>query len=231
MTTDTSSPTPAGSARAASGYNLARSGKTQSGVHIADLDDHRLRRVRTQPLGPGEIVDAQRLAVTVLVFAGSPDQEWLREFAATHLLSSTELPRLEQPGRISADPASEPADAQRGSMDCLTVGELRMDLDQMRVQLAGQPITLRRREFLLLKAFMEHPGRVLSREQLLEQAWGDSDWKGDRTVDVHVRRVRVKLGERAPQITTVRGFGYRFEPCEDKPTPPMTAARGRPRLR
>jgi DNA-binding response OmpR family regulator len=88
-----------------------------------------------------------------------------------------------------------------------------MDLDEMRVNLAGRPVEFTHQEFLLLKAFMQSPRRVLSRQQLLEQAWnGYEDWGAGRTVDVHVRRVRVKLGSEAPQIVTVRGFGYRFEP-------------------
>lgn len=65
-------------------------------------------------------------------------------------------------------------------------------------------------EFELLKYFVQHPGRVFSREQLLGDVWGYDYFGGTRTVDVHVRRLRAKLGESAGLISTVRNVGYRF---------------------
>ncbi|NNC41206.1 MAG: winged helix-turn-helix domain-containing protein [Acidimicrobiia bacterium] len=66
-------------------------------------------------------------------------------------------------------------------------------------------------EYELLRYFIEHQGRVWSREQLLAKVWGYDYFGGARTVDVHVRRLRAKLGgERASWITTVRSVGYRF---------------------
>ena len=66
-------------------------------------------------------------------------------------------------------------------------------------------------EYELLRYFIEHQGRVWSREQLLQNVWGYDYFGGARTVDVHVRRLRAKLGgERASWITTVRSVGYRF---------------------
>ena len=67
-------------------------------------------------------------------------------------------------------------------------------------------------EFELLKFFAGHPGRVFSREQLLSEVWGYDYYGGTRTVDVHVRRLRAKLGDAESLIGTVRNVGYRFDP-------------------
>lgn len=75
----------------------------------------------------------------------------------------------------------------------------------------GSPIHLTRREYDLLQFLCEHPRRVFSRAQLLQQVWGYDMVGTERTVDVHVRRLRVKLGECASVIATVRGVGYRLD--------------------
>ena len=75
----------------------------------------------------------------------------------------------------------------------------------------GKPVDLTYMEYELLRYFIGNPGRVWSREQLLSKVWGYDYFGGARTVDVHVRRLRSKLGEeRASWITTVRSVGYRF---------------------
>lgn len=80
-----------------------------------------------------------------------------------------------------------------------------------RALLAGEPMDLTYMEYELLRFLIQNPGRVWSREQLLKKVWGYEYYGGARTVDVHVRRLRAKLGEeRASWITTVRSVGYRF---------------------
>nr|WP_245356796.1 response regulator transcription factor [Paeniglutamicibacter kerguelensis] len=77
----------------------------------------------------------------------------------------------------------------------------------------GTPLNLTYKEFELLKYLAQHPGRVFSREQLLHEVWGYDYYGGTRTVDVHVRRLRAKLGTDHEQlIGTVRNVGYRFTP-------------------
>lgn len=77
----------------------------------------------------------------------------------------------------------------------------------------GSPLNLTYKEFELLKYLVQHPGRVFSREQLLHEVWGYDYYGGTRTVDVHVRRLRAKLGTDHEQlIGTVRNVGYRFTP-------------------
>jgi DNA-binding response OmpR family regulator len=99
-------------------------------------------------------------------------------------------------------PAREPA--------LLEIGELRIDTLALEASYLGQGIALTPREFDLLVFFAHHPGRVLSREELLRKVWG-YDYLGEtRTVDVHVRRLRVKLGEDHPVIETVTGAGYKL---------------------
>src|SRR4029078_8407917 len=78
-------------------------------------------------------------------------------------------------------------------------------------KVGGRPLDLTFKEFELLKFLAQHPGRVFSRQQLLQEVWGYEYYGGTRTADVHVRRLRAKLGpENETLIGTVRNVGYRF---------------------
>lgn len=95
--------------------------------------------------------------------------------------------------------------------DVIVYDDLTLNTATYQATLAGKPIDLTFMEYELLRYFVEHPGRVWSREQLLSSVWGYDYFGGARTVDVHVRRLRAKLGEqRASWISTVRSVGYRF---------------------
>jgi DNA-binding response OmpR family regulator len=90
---------------------------------------------------------------------------------------------------------------------------LELQLAAHDARLDGEPIALTYMEFELLKFLITHPARAFSREALLTSVWGYDFFGGERTVDVHVRRVRVKIGPRhAARLTTVRRVGYRWEP-------------------
>lgn len=90
-----------------------------------------------------------------------------------------------------------------------TFGPLVIDLARHEATVEDTEISLATQEWALLEAFVNNPGNVLSRQQLLDLAWG-TDWIGDpRTVDVHVRQLRRKLGDDLP-LATVRGIGYRL---------------------
>ena len=78
----------------------------------------------------------------------------------------------------------------------------------------GKPLDLTYKEFELLKFLAQHPGRVFSRDQLLSEVWGYDYFGGSRTVDVHIRRLRAKLGDLEGLISTVRNVGYRFNPSD-----------------
>ena len=93
----------------------------------------------------------------------------------------------------------------------LRLGLLTMDPLSHTVRIDGSRIELTLKEFDLLKLFLEHPGRVFTRDQLLERIWS-TDYMGEtRTVDVHIGTLRTKLGVCADYICTVRGVGYRME--------------------
>ena len=79
----------------------------------------------------------------------------------------------------------------------------------------GRPLDLTYKEFELLRFLAQHPGRVFTREQLLSEVWGYDYFGGTRTVDVHIRRLRAKLGDLESLIGTVRNVGYRFNVDED----------------
>jgi two-component system phosphate regulon response regulator PhoB len=96
--------------------------------------------------------------------------------------------------------------------DAVEIGGLRLDPATHRVTADGQPVSLGPTEFRLLHFLMTHPERVHSRTQLLDQVWGDHVFVEERTVDVHIRRLRSALEPTAHDrlIQTVRGSGYRF---------------------
>ena len=87
----------------------------------------------------------------------------------------------------------------------------------------GKPLDLTFKEFELLRFFATHPSRVFTREQLLSEVWGYDYFGGTRTVDVHVRRLRAKLGDLESLIGTVRNVGYRFNVYEDEIEEPVAA--------
>ena len=129
-------------------------------------------------------------------------------------------------------------------------GPLVLNLETYQASVAGRPLSLTFMEYELLKFLATHPGKVFTRETLLSRVWGYEYYGGARTVDVHVRRLRAKLGEEhANLISTVRSVGYRFGqsrwalwerchragrprprprpgPREARPPPPQRSGRG-----
>ncbi len=94
----------------------------------------------------------------------------------------------------------------------ISVGDLILDAEQHRLTIAGKSLDVSPTEFRLMQFFMSNPDKVYSRTHLLDQVWGRSVYIEERTVDVHIRRLRKILAEfgREELIQTVRGFGYRF---------------------
>ncbi len=97
-----------------------------------------------------------------------------------------------------------------GDAQVLALGPIRVDEAAYIATLSGEPLDLTYTEFELLRYLMSNPGRVLTREVLLSQVWGYDYYGGTRTVDVHVRRLRAKLGQFDWYVATVRNVGYRF---------------------
>ena len=95
--------------------------------------------------------------------------------------------------------------------DVIEYRELSLNLETYQASIAGRPLDLTYMEYELLKFLAQNPGKVFTREMLLNRVWGYEYYGGARTVDVHVRRLRAKLGEEhAGLIQTVRSVGYRF---------------------
>ncbi|MEG0052259.1 MAG: phosphate regulon transcriptional regulator PhoB [Comamonas sp.] len=92
----------------------------------------------------------------------------------------------------------------------VTVGTLELDASTHRVSYAGEALKLGPTEFKLLNYLLNHPERVHSRAQLLDKVWGDHVFIEERTVDVHVKRLREALGDAGAMVQTVRGVGYRL---------------------
>ncbi|MEV0252266.1 response regulator transcription factor [Nocardia sp. NPDC050712] len=92
----------------------------------------------------------------------------------------------------------------------IVTGDVRVDLTSRRVQVGGVPIVLTNKEFELVRVLVERPGAAVSRQQLMDQVWGDAFAAVSRALDVHMAALRAKLG-RPRLITTIRGYGYRWE--------------------
>jgi two-component system, OmpR family, alkaline phosphatase synthesis response regulator PhoP len=106
---------------------------------------------------------------------------------------------------------AEPVQAQT-----LQLGDLSIDLARHEVSVAGNPVSLRAKEFTLLTVFAQNPGIVLSRERLLTQVWGYDFYGETRTVDVHVNHLRDKIAGSGADIETLRGTGYKLVVAGDK---------------
>ncbi|SDS42995.1 winged helix-turn-helix transcriptional regulator [Microlunatus soli] len=124
--------------------------------------------------------------------------------------------------RLAMSPSGPTEDDQ-----LIHTGNIVIDEAGYSAKLNGQQLDLTYTEFELLKYLAQHPGRVFSRQQLLSDVWGYDYYGGTRTVDVHVRRLRAKLGpEYESVIGTVRNVGYRFVvPAEEAPAPSRIASK------
>jgi len=159
-----------------------------------------LREIRDEPM-------TRDLPVMVLTARGTEMDKLLGfEYGADDYLTKPFSPR-ELVARVKAlirrtRPSSE--------SPALDVGPLHVDPSAREAHFGGRTLKLTPREFDLLSFFAHHPGRVLSREELLRKVWG-YDYLGDtRTVDVHVRRLRAKIGGNLHGIETVTGAGYKL---------------------
>ena len=127
---------------------------------------------------------------------------------------------LEARLRLAVGRLAARRDADDPEAHVIRSGEVTVDDVMYTAKLGGRPLDLTFKEFELLKYLAQHPGRVFTREQLLQEVWGYDYFGGTRTVDVHVRRLRAKLGpENETLIGTVRNVGYRFVLPPKEPAP------------
>ena len=170
---------------------------------LPDLDGVHVCRAlrRLLPSVPIVILTARDTEVDVVVGLDAGATDYVTKPFSTHVL----LARLRAHLRgTSSTPSSE-----------LSFGELRIDVDGHRVFVASAELPLRPKEVALLIRLASSAGKVLSRDQLLDDVW-DMTWEtGTKTLEVHIHALRTKLGPRPDGrswIATVRSFGYRFEP-------------------
>ncbi|KRF15489.1 two-component system response regulator [Nocardioides sp. Soil797] len=163
-----------------------------------------LDQLRSQGARVPVIVLTARDSVTDTVSAleGGADDYMSKPFRFAELLARVRL-RLRQANEQGSDQGA-------GRGDVLEAGGVRLDLRTRRASVDGREVDLSAREFTLLEIFLLNPGQVLSREQLLDHAWGFDFDPGSNVVDVYVGYLRKKLG--AGRFATVRGMGYRLVP-------------------
>lgn len=129
------------------------------------------------------------------------------------LLDTASPAEVEARLRLAASRLTPDIDPNSASSEEIRSGELMIDESTYTAKLRGRALDLTFKEFELLKFLAQHPGRVFTRALLLQEVWGYDYFGGTRTVDVHVRRLRAKLGlEHESLIGTVRNVGYRFVP-------------------
>jgi DNA-binding response OmpR family regulator len=190
--------------------------------------------VKAEPLAPDSLAHLRDLAPSVVIVDGEENPEHAfrllariargrRGFPAMALLGRADLDRL--PWHEVADDfvyssASVPELRAKLAMlsrrtggageETIRLGPLAINTETYQVMVEGVLLDLTYKEFELLRFLVEHPGRVFTRSDLLQKVWGYDFYGGTRTVDVHVRRLRAKLGvEHEGLIQTVRGVGYR----------------------
>ena len=176
---------------------------------IAELGAGNLRHNGFQPIWAMDAVTAQKELDEVL-----PDVillDWMLPGESGLSLAKRwrSNPRSKVVPILMITARSDEPDRVAG-LDAGADGGLSLDADTHRVSWQSQALKVGPTEFKLLQYLMRHPERVHSRGQLLDKVWGDHVYIEERTVDVHVKRLRESLGEAAKLIETVRGAGYRF---------------------
>ena len=163
------------------------------------------RRLRTESTVPILMLTAKDSEIDRVVGLEIGADDYLtKPFSMRELIARVKA-MLRRAGMVQTQPAAEP--------DVLRTSDLEVDLQRRRVLRQGEEIALKPKEFDLLAYLMARPGRVFTRDALLERVWGYEYGGITRTVDAHVRSIREKLGDDAESprwIETVRGVGYRF---------------------
>nr|WP_221308504.1 two-component system response regulator CseB [Nocardiopsis mwathae] len=161
------------------------------------------RRIREDSLIPVLMLSARDDPVDIVVGLEAGADDYVTKPFDSAVLAARIRAVLR---RAQAAPPAEPGAGGGGG--ALRFGDVEIDPEGVRVLRGGEPVALTPTEMRLLLRFAESPGAVLSRDVLLESVW-DYEWGGDtRVVDVHVQRLRNKIG--AGRIETVRGFGYKL---------------------
>ncbi|MFE0131501.1 two-component system response regulator CseB [Streptomyces sp. NPDC059037] len=180
-------------------------------VMVPGLDGVSLcRRIRDESTVPVIMLSARADSIDVVLGLEAGADDYVTKPFDGAVLVARIRAVLRRFGHASG-PGAAPAAGETGAPDggVLHFGDLEIDTEGMEVRRAGAPVALTPTEMRLLLEFSSAPGTVLSRDKLLERVW-DYGWGGDtRVVDVHVQRLRTKVGQ--DRIETVRGFGYKLK--------------------
>ncbi|MCU0365324.1 MAG: response regulator transcription factor [Ignavibacteriaceae bacterium] len=106
---------------------------------------------------------------------------------------------------------SEQSEKKSKKFENLKIGALEVDVEKFEVKVDNKKKFFPRKEFQLLYYLAQNPGKVINRETLLKEIWGNDVYVIDRTIDVHIRKIREKLGKHSELIETIKGVGYRFK--------------------
>lgn len=181
-------------------------------VMVPGLDGVSLcRRIRDESTVPVIMLSARADSIDVVLGLEAGADDYVTKPFDGAVLVARIRAVLRRFGHASGPNAPGSADGEGGSPDggVLHFGDLEIDTEGMEVRRDGTPVALTPTEMRLLLEFSSAPGTVLSRDKLLERVW-DYGWGGDtRVVDVHVQRLRTKVGQ--DRIETVRGFGYKLK--------------------
>ena len=160
----------------------------------------------TKPFSPRELVARVQANLRRSDRDGDEDAASGDRAAASATVTAGVSTEVDRDRELASDP-----DRKR-----VQVGDVVVDPDRHEVLVAGADIRFTRTELRLLHVLLRRPGRVYTREQLVERVMGDNAWVTDRTIDVHVRAIRRKLGTHADAIETIRGVGYRGRDVEER---------------
>ncbi|MFF8831658.1 two-component system response regulator CseB [Streptomyces sp. NPDC015131] len=167
------------------------------------------RRIRDESTVPVIMLSARADSIDVVLGLEAGADDYVTKPFDGAVLMARIRAVLRRFGHAGGPAGGGDADASVREGGVLVFGDLEVDTDGMEVRRGGAPVALTPTEMRLLLEFSSAPGTVLSRDKLLERVW-DYGWGGDtRVVDVHVQRLRTKIGQ--DRIETVRGFGYKLK--------------------
>lgn len=162
--------------------------------------------------------EVKEIASIPLIFLSAKGEEWDRvhglkigadDYLAKPFLLEELLARIESVLRRTYD--------RKVESNIFTKGPLEINTESYQVKLNNRLLSLTKKEFGLLEILAKNEGRVYSREQLLSLNWGDNHQSSERTVDTHIKTLRLKMGDFGHLIETVWGIGYKFEVQDEKP--------------
>ncbi|MFJ5549355.1 MULTISPECIES: two-component system response regulator CseB [unclassified Streptomyces] len=167
------------------------------------------RRIRDESTVPVIMLSARADSIDVVLGLEAGADDYVTKPFDGAVLVARIRAVLRRFGHAGGNGGAAAEDELGGERGVLSFGDLEVDTEGMEVRKGGAPVALTPTEMRLLLEFSTAPGTVLSRDRLLERVW-DYDWGGDtRVVDVHVQRLRTKIGQ--DRIETVRGFGYKLK--------------------